>query len=102
MAIYKTNKGVGRNALVKGMTKSYLIFFVISIFLGYVTYVIVDDSESTWIGILAGCSVIGVGASICIYLSVKFGEKGLMQYRASKKAHKYIHNRKRVKDLLLR
>lgn len=101
MAIYKTNKGVGRNALVKGMTKSYLIFFVISILLGYVTYIFVDDSESIWIGILSGGAVVGVGAAICIYLSGKFGEKGLMQYRASKNAHKYIHNPKRVKNILL-
>ena len=101
MAIYKTNKGVGRNALVKGMTKSYLIFFVISILLGDVTYIFVDDSESIWIGILAGGAVVGAGAAICIYLSGKFGEKGLMQYRASKNAHKYIHNPKRVKNILL-
>lgn len=101
MTIYKTNKGVGRNALVKGMTKSYLIFFVISILLGYVTYIFVDDSESIWIGILSGGAVVGAGTAICIYLSGKFGEKGLMQYRASKNAHKYIHNPKRVKNILL-
>ncbi len=101
MAIYKTNKGVGRNALVKGMTKSYLMFFVISIFLGYVTYLIVDDDQTTWMGFLAGGAVVGVGAAICIYLSGKFGEKGLMQYRASKNVHKYIHNRSRLKNILI-
>ena len=100
--IYKTNKGVGRNALVKGMTKSYLIFFVITIFLGYVTYLIVDDAESTWIGILSGGAVVGVGAAISIYLSGKFGEKGLLQYRASKKAKKYIHNRSRLKNMIVK
>lgn len=100
MAQYKTNKGVGRNALVKGMTKSYLLFFVLSIFIGYLTYIAVENStNSSLIGIGAGLAVIGIGAGGCIYLSGKFGEKGLKQFRASKSANRYIHNRYRIKDM---
>lgn len=100
MTQYKVNKGVGRNALVKGMTKSYLIFFAVSIFIGYVTYIVVEGkSESTLIGLLSGVAVIGIGAGGSIFLSEKFGEKGLTHFRASKSACKYIQNKYRIRDM---
>lgn len=100
MVQYNVNKGVGRNALVKGMTKSYLIVFAISIFIGYVTYVIVGDrTGSTWIGIIAGLAFIGIAAGGCIFLSGKFGEKGLTHFRASKSACKHIQNKYRIRDI---
>lgn len=97
----KTNKGVGRNALVKGMTKSYVLVFFASIVIGYISYSVVSSNTDSFLkGLGVGLVVIAIGAGGSIYLSSHFGEKGLTQFRASKSANRYVQNRYRIKDIL--
>ncbi len=97
----KTNKGVGRNALVKGMTKSYILVFFASIVIGYISYSVVSSNTGSFLkGLAVGIVIIAIGAGGSIYLSSRFGENGLTQFRASKSANKYLHNRYRIKDIL--
>lgn len=101
MTQIKTNKGVGRNALFKGMTKSYILTFFVSIILAYFTYAVVDNrSGSSIVGLISGIAVFAIGGGGSLYLSKRFGEKGLTQFRASKSANKYIHNKYRLSDII--
>lgn len=101
MTQIKTNKGVGRNALFKGMTKSYILTFFVSILLAYFTYAIVDNrSGSSIIGLISGATVLALGAGGSLYLSKRFGEKGLTHFRASRSSNKYIHNKYRLRDII--
>ncbi len=97
----RTNKGVGKNALFKGMTWGYLCTFCASIFFGYVCYVVADGSGcGSFISIIIGAVIACVGAGGSFFLSQKFGEKGLTHFMASTSAQKYIHNGKRLGDIV--